>query len=112
MVGSVWYVPCEGPAVCALGRSFHSWQATSQALQPMQVLVTMTANFGDLIKFQEVESQEHGLQLDQVPEVRGHGRQRLVRALRGACGLRVGEVVPLLAGHVPDAADHDRELLE
>jgi len=34
-------VPCDGPDVCALGRSFHSWQATSHALQPMQVLVSM-----------------------------------------------------------------------
>src|SRR6516165_1721625 len=38
-VGSVWYVPtcfvATGP------RSFHSWQATSQALQPMQVVVSM-----------------------------------------------------------------------
>ena len=36
--GSVWYVP-----VCTVvsgGRSFHSWQATSHALQPMQVEVS------------------------------------------------------------------------
>src|SRR5215472_9619989 len=37
--GRVWYVPtCR---VGTLGRSFHSWQATSQALHPMQVEVSM-----------------------------------------------------------------------
>src|SRR5215472_4642973 len=38
-VGRVWYVP-----VCSVltgGRSFHSWHATSQALHPMQVDVSM-----------------------------------------------------------------------
>jgi len=39
IVGSVWYVPVC--CVCASGRSFHSWQATSQALQPMQMVVSM-----------------------------------------------------------------------
>jgi len=39
MVGMVWYVPtCS---VLATGRSFHSWQATSHALQPMQMEVSM-----------------------------------------------------------------------
>src|SRR5216683_1717943 len=38
--GMVWYVP-----VCVVGticRSFHSWHATSHALQPMQVEVSMS----------------------------------------------------------------------
>ena len=38
MSGSVWYVP-----ICTVvsgGRSFHSWHATSHALQPMQVDVS------------------------------------------------------------------------
>src|SRR5215204_1426738 len=40
MSGIVWYVP-----ICTVvsgGRSFHSWQATSQALQPMQVEVSIS----------------------------------------------------------------------
>src|SRR6185436_15736017 len=46
-VGSVWYVPKAWLATGA--RSFHSWQATSQALQPMQVVVSMYfATLGDL----------------------------------------------------------------
>src|SRR5262249_42241141 len=37
--GIVWYVPvCLVDTSC---RSFHSWHATSQALQPMQVVVSM-----------------------------------------------------------------------
>src|SRR5512141_1798429 len=40
MSGSVWYVPRL--TVVSGGRSFHSWQATSQALQPMQVEVSMS----------------------------------------------------------------------
>src|SRR5712692_1912623 len=36
----VWYVPtCT---VASGGRSFHSWQATSQALQPIHVLVSIS----------------------------------------------------------------------
>ncbi len=38
MSGSVWYVP-----ICTVvsgGRSFHSWHATSHALQPMHVDVS------------------------------------------------------------------------
>src|SRR5713101_9687150 len=38
--GMVWYVPtCT---VVSGGRSFHSWQATSQALQPIHVLVSIS----------------------------------------------------------------------
>src|SRR6266545_2507829 len=38
-VGSVWYVPVCAVAICR--RSFHSMHAASQALQPMQVVVSM-----------------------------------------------------------------------
>src|SRR6478672_10379512 len=38
-VGRVWYVPVC--VVATVPRSFHSWQAASHALQPMQVLVSM-----------------------------------------------------------------------
>src|SRR5215831_4331233 len=37
--GIVWYEPAW--VVLAIGRSFHSWHATSHALQPMQVEVSM-----------------------------------------------------------------------
>src|ERR1039457_5293619 len=47
-VGSVWYVP--SCCVDSGGRSFHSWHATSQALQPMQVDVSMyLATVGTLL---------------------------------------------------------------
>src|SRR3970040_720916 len=36
--GSVWYVPVS--PVGSGGRSFHSWQATSHALQPLHVEVS------------------------------------------------------------------------
>src|SRR5439155_22794886 len=37
--GSVWYEPSW--CVATVFRSFHSWQAASQALQPMHVVVSM-----------------------------------------------------------------------
>src|SRR5450759_1877636 len=47
-VGIVWYVPTW--CVDSGGRSFHSWHATSQALQPMQVDVSMyLATVGTLL---------------------------------------------------------------
>src|SRR5262245_21456072 len=44
--GCVWYVPScafAGSTISSIpSRSFHSWQATSQALQPMQVVVSIS----------------------------------------------------------------------
>src|SRR5215475_10773176 len=44
--GCVWYVPnCAftGSTISSIpSRSFHSWQATSQALQPIQVVVSIS----------------------------------------------------------------------
>jgi len=47
MSGSVWYVP-----ICTVvsgGRSFHSWHATSHALQPMQVDVSTSYQISEKV---------------------------------------------------------------
>src|SRR5712692_2399352 len=67
----VWYVPtCT---VVSGGRSFHSWQATSQALQPIHVLVSIILQTSGAVRIpaEAVEVAETLLRSSVLPAI-GH----------------------------------------